>query len=97
MHILNTGLQKRSQLQTRTENKTSYETVQLIQESTVRAKVIRVKGKPSPVTGRGGPYGCEMSRFPHFLDNRLTDGGKVCQPYAPKVIRVKFQNAQYTT
>jgi hypothetical protein len=28
------------------------------------------------VTGRGGPYGCETSRFPHFLDNRLTDGGE---------------------
>jgi hypothetical protein len=27
----------------------------------------------SPVTGRGGPQGCETSRLPHFLDNRLTD------------------------
>jgi hypothetical protein len=33
------------------------------------------KGKAIPVTGRGGPYGCETSRLPHFLDNRLTDGG----------------------
>jgi hypothetical protein len=29
-----------------------------------------------PVTGRGGPYGCETSRLPHFLNNRLTDGGE---------------------
>jgi hypothetical protein len=34
------------------------------------------KGKVIPITGRGGPYGCETSRLPHFLDNRLTDGGK---------------------
>jgi hypothetical protein len=33
--------------------------------------------KAIPVTGRGGPYGCETSRFPHLLDNRLTDGGEV--------------------
>jgi hypothetical protein len=26
-----------------------------------------------PVTGRGGPYLCETSRFQHFPDNRLTD------------------------
>jgi hypothetical protein len=35
------------------------------------------KGKAIPVTGRGGPYGCETSRLPHFLDNRLSDGGDV--------------------
>jgi hypothetical protein len=28
--------------------------------------------------GHGGPYGHEMLRLPHFLDNRFTDGG---QPY----------------
>jgi hypothetical protein len=33
--------------------------------------------KAVPVTGREGPYCCETSRFQHFLDNRLTDGGKV--------------------
>jgi hypothetical protein len=35
------------------------------------------KGKGIPVTGREGPQGCETLRFAHFLDNRLTDGGKV--------------------
>jgi hypothetical protein len=35
------------------------------------------KGKSNPVTGRGGPQGCETSRLPHCLDNRLTDGGEV--------------------
>jgi hypothetical protein len=35
------------------------------------------KSKAFPVTGRGGPWGCETSRLPYFLYNRLTDGGKV--------------------
>jgi hypothetical protein len=35
----------------------------------------KIEGKAIPVTGRGGPHGCETSRFPHFLDNRLTDCG----------------------
>jgi hypothetical protein len=39
-----------------------------------------VTGKAIPVTGREGPYGCETSRLPHFLDNRLTDGGEVVSP-----------------
>jgi hypothetical protein len=37
----------------------------------------KVKGKAIPVTGHGGPEGCETSRLPHFLENWLTDGGKV--------------------
>jgi hypothetical protein len=36
-----------------------------------------VKGKSIPVTGCGGPQGCEMSRFSHFLDSQLTDGCEV--------------------
>jgi hypothetical protein len=32
--------------------------------------------KAIPVTGHEGPWGCETSRLPHFLDNRLTDGGE---------------------
>jgi hypothetical protein len=35
------------------------------------------KGKAIPVTGCEGPSGCETSRLPHFLDNRLTEGGEV--------------------
>jgi hypothetical protein len=37
--------------------------------------------KSIPIRGRGGPLVCETSRLPHFLDNRLTDGGEV-EPYA---------------
>jgi hypothetical protein len=41
------------------------------------------------LTGRGGPYGYETSRFPHFLDNRFTDGGEVVShtrrpPFTPQ-------------
>jgi hypothetical protein len=36
-----------------------------------------VKGEAISVTRRGGPYGCETSRMPHFIDNRLTDGCEV--------------------
>jgi hypothetical protein len=36
-----------------------------------------ILGKVIPVTGREGPQGYETSRLPHFLDNRLVDGGKV--------------------
>jgi hypothetical protein len=47
-----------------------------------------IKGKAIHVTGRGGPYGCETSRLPHFLDNRLTDGGEISlmrwPPFAPQ-------------
>jgi hypothetical protein len=47
------------------------------------------KGKAIPVTGHGGPWGCEKSRFPHFLHNWLTDGGKVVSltlrpPFTPQ-------------
>jgi hypothetical protein len=47
------------------------------------------KGKAPPITGRGGPLGCEPSRLPHFLDNRFTDGGKVASltrlpPFTPQ-------------
>jgi hypothetical protein len=31
------------------------------------------KGKAIPVTGCGGPQGCEMSRLSHFLGSGLTD------------------------
>jgi hypothetical protein len=38
---------------------------------------VKEKGKAIPVTSRGGPWGCETSRLPHFLDSRLTDGDEV--------------------
>jgi hypothetical protein len=33
--------------------------------------------KAIDLSGRAGPYGCETSRLPHFLDSLLTDGGAV--------------------
>jgi hypothetical protein len=47
------------------------------------------KSKAIHVTGRGGLCGCETLRFPHFLDNRLTDGGEVVSatrlsPFTPQ-------------
>jgi hypothetical protein len=49
------------------------------------------KGKAIPVIGHGGPYDCETSRLIYFLDNRLTDGGKVVSftrrpPFTPRKI-----------
>jgi hypothetical protein len=41
------------------------------------SKHVAIKGKPIPVTGREGPLGCEMSRLPYILDNRLTEGNEV--------------------
>jgi hypothetical protein len=38
---------------------------------------IAVKDKVIPLTGRGGPLACEMSRLSHFLDDWLTDGSEV--------------------
>jgi hypothetical protein len=34
-------------------------------------------GKAMFATGHGDRYGSETSRLPHFLNNRLTDGGEV--------------------
>jgi hypothetical protein len=52
---------------------------------------VKTKGKINPVTGRGGPQGYETSRIPHFLDNRLIDGGEVVSlthrpPFTPRKI-----------
>jgi hypothetical protein len=52
---------------------------------------LKKKGKIILVTGRGGLYGCETSRLPHFLNNRLTGGGEVVSltrrpPFSPRKI-----------
>jgi hypothetical protein len=44
------------------------------------------KSYPIP---RRGTYGCETSRLPYFLENRLTDGGEVVSltrlpPFTPQ-------------
>jgi hypothetical protein len=54
----------------------------------IKLMIIKKKGKTNPITCHGGPQGCEMSRLPHFLDNRLTDGGGVvsCSLTPPKKI-----------
>jgi hypothetical protein len=43
------------------------------------------KGKATPLKGRERPQGCETSRFPHFLDIRLTNCREVviltCWPH----------------
>jgi hypothetical protein len=48
-----------------------------IQTLCIKDDDIYIKGKAIPVTGYGGPLGCETLRVPHCLNNRLTDGGKV--------------------
>jgi hypothetical protein len=48
------------------------------------------KGQAVPVTGRGGPQGCETSRPPHFLDNRLTDGGEASLTRRPSFTPQKY-------
>jgi hypothetical protein len=40
-------------------------------------KVSAKKYKYIPITGCGGPKGCETSRLPHFLHNQFKDGGEV--------------------
>jgi hypothetical protein len=47
------------------------------------------KGKADPVTGRGGPSGCETSSLPHFLDNWLTDGGEVSLTRPPAALYLR--------
>jgi hypothetical protein len=49
------------------------------------------KGKATLVTGPGDPLDCERSRFPYFLDNRLTDGGEAVNltrrpPFTPRKV-----------
>jgi hypothetical protein len=55
------------------------------------SKCVKKTGKAVPVTGREGPYGCETSRLPYFIDIRRTDGGEVVSlkrrpPFTPRKI-----------
>jgi hypothetical protein len=43
---------------------------------------LKVKGKTVLVSDSEGQYGCETSRFPHFLNNVFTDGSEVVSLYA---------------
>jgi hypothetical protein len=45
--------------------------------STFPQPAVKKKGEATPVTCHGGPQGCGTSRLPHFLDNRLINGGQV--------------------
>jgi hypothetical protein len=45
-------------------------------ERIMERRVVKRGKKAIPIAGRGGPQGCEMSRLPYILDNRLTDGGR---------------------
>jgi hypothetical protein len=54
-----------------------------------REREIVKKSKAIPVTDSEVPYNCETSRLPNYLDNRLTDGGKVVSlkrrpPFTPQ-------------
>jgi hypothetical protein len=51
----------------------SSESVQSHQQSNKHSKEIKI----ILITGRGVPFGSGMSRLPHFLSNRFTDGGEV--------------------
>jgi hypothetical protein len=58
--------------------------------SGIMLKLKGKNGKDIPVTGRGGPQVCERSRLPHYLDRRLTDGGKVVSPTRPPHFTPRF-------
>jgi hypothetical protein len=66
-----------SQTSTRIHSVTSQKILFVIATSVRTPQKGKKKGKIIPVTGLGGPWGGERSRLPHFLDNWLTDGGKV--------------------
>jgi hypothetical protein len=64
-----------------TEKKEQYTRIWRTAKITLHILCKRVKeGKAIPTIDREGPQDCETSRFPHFLDNRLTDGGEVVSP-----------------
>jgi hypothetical protein len=42
----------------------------------------KMKGRVIPVTDRGSPQGCEMSRLPHFVDSSLIDAVRMSALHA---------------
>jgi hypothetical protein len=53
-------------------------------------------GNAVPVTRCEGPYGCERSRIPHFLDSQLTDGSEVVSlTYRPPFIPRKIPGTHF--
>jgi hypothetical protein len=57
--------------------------------------MVKRNGKAILVTDPGSLQGCETSKFPHFLDSRLTDGGKVASltrrpPFTPRKILATY-------
>jgi hypothetical protein len=68
----------------------NYEKVVSVMPSLSMYVKIGKKDKAIPVSGRGGPQGCETSRLPYFVDSRLTDGGEVSltrrPPFTPRII-----------
>jgi hypothetical protein len=56
----------------------------LIDKGKKKKKREKQNGKAIPITGCGGPQGCETLRLPHFQDSRLRDGSEfvslTCQP-----------------
>jgi hypothetical protein len=51
---------------------------------------IKCKGKKKVKISRGGPYGCERSRLPHYLDKRPIYGGKVVSPTSLPPFTLRF-------
>jgi hypothetical protein len=52
----------------------------------ITVKLVERYGKAIPVRSSASPQGCEMSRIPHFPDNRLIHGGEVISLNAPAAL-----------
>jgi hypothetical protein len=52
--------------------------------------------KVIPVTDRVVPWGCETTRIPYFLDNRLTDGGEVVSLMSRPAALYPKENSLYS-
>jgi hypothetical protein len=52
-------------------------------------------GNAIPVTDPGGPWGCETSWLPHFIESRLTDGSKVSLTRRPPFTPMKIPGTYF--